>query len=632
MGVVNTTAKTHDWIVQLLSATLVIYFYVFMEWLFFVTKPSFMSARTFMQNLQVSLVAPLAYIIPVIALLLIFWMLSKASRKHLLKSGFLLAGWLLIALILASSLFLLIDNFTYTMFNVGVVSTEGGQVWIYGFLFLILIVLSYRFLITGRTKISEPGIYRKLVIVTPCMVLVSVFVSLFSLSQRGTADRGWSGDAASRAGLPNVILLSSDGLNAEHMSAYGYHRDTTPFIDELAEQALLCENCFTNAGVSGASIASTLTGKLPTQTRVIYPPYFLKGEDSYQHLPGILKRYGYRNIDISIRHHADAMDMNMLDSFDWANFREIRENAVSKYVSRFPGVGTSYLLKRMIERITERMSHAFGMSKMEHPLNEVVHVDKKFNKDGERVEFLVSTILTSPTPFFAHVHLLETHGPLFYPSKRIFSRGKRQGRRWMTDWYDDAILDFDGRVERIVQSLRERGILHSTVMVICSDHGQAFTVSNRLPLIFIFPRGDHRGRIRANTQNLDIAATILDYLDIEQPDWMGGVSLLSNDGKHDRFIFTVDPKHCTLQTSKSKLGPPFYSLVTIGAFFHHKYYELNVRENTLTVSEIQGHTSPCSEDECPDPEQVGRLLIEHLAENGYDTSSIRIPLTVDIVP
>ncbi len=32
--------------------------------------------------------------------------------------------------------------------------------------------------------------------------------------------------------LPNILMIASDGLNAEHMSAYGYHRDTTPFISE----------------------------------------------------------------------------------------------------------------------------------------------------------------------------------------------------------------------------------------------------------------------------------------------------------------------------------------------------------------------------------------------------------------
>lgn len=34
----------------------------------------------------------------------------------------------------------------------------------------------------------------------------------------------------------SVILISIDTLRADHLSAYGYHRDTSPTIDRLAEE------------------------------------------------------------------------------------------------------------------------------------------------------------------------------------------------------------------------------------------------------------------------------------------------------------------------------------------------------------------------------------------------------------
>ena len=67
---------------------------------------------------------------------------------------------------------------------------------------------------------------------------------------------------------PNIILLGSDGLNADNMSAYGYQRPTTPVINELAQSSLIAENNFTNASNSGGSVISIFTGKLPFTTSI----------------------------------------------------------------------------------------------------------------------------------------------------------------------------------------------------------------------------------------------------------------------------------------------------------------------------------------------------------------------------
>ena len=40
---------------------------------------------------------------------------------------------------------------------------------------------------------------------------------------------------------PSLILVSLDTLRADHVGAYGYPRDTTPFLDELAERGVLFE-------------------------------------------------------------------------------------------------------------------------------------------------------------------------------------------------------------------------------------------------------------------------------------------------------------------------------------------------------------------------------------------------------
>jgi arylsulfatase A-like enzyme len=546
----------------------------------------------------------------------------------------LVTGLLLPAIILAAAFFLLIDNFTYTVFRFGVRSFGGINRYVYAYLLLALIALSYRLLYQLKRFYLQPAPYRTVVLAAPGLLIVSVIFAFVTYSSSWHIPISIDRPILASKHRPNILIISADGLNAENMSVYGCHRDTTPYIRGRADLALVCENNFTNAGTSGASVASMFTGKLPTQTGLIYPPDILTGRDAYQHLPGVLRMYGYKNVDVSVRHHADPYDMNMRNSFDWANGREIRDNFASDRLSSLIGQGTSYFLRQMEDRIANRLFHAIGVREMGDPLEEVVKSRKQYRKDDRRINDLFSFIDGTSAPFFAHIHLLGTHGPEFHPKERVFSVGEKQEKGFMTDFYDDAILEFDSQVETIMRGLEKRMMHGNTVVVICTDHGQRWAVDVRLPLIFLFPGGKHSGRIRENVQNLDIGPTILDYLGMGRPEWMGGQSLISSKLDPLRLIFIVDRKRGLpeLRTKRKaiehKIGPPFYAMGIVGVIVCDKIFELNVDESTLTVSTIEGHTSPCGRDKIPSPEEIGRLIIGHLEENNYDTSVIETPLSV----
>ena len=76
----DTTAKpvsrksmADDWIVQIILTVFVIYLFVFMEWLFFVTKTSFMSALSFFHRMQVLWVTPIPIVAAGIIVLILCW-------------------------------------------------------------------------------------------------------------------------------------------------------------------------------------------------------------------------------------------------------------------------------------------------------------------------------------------------------------------------------------------------------------------------------------------------------------------------------------------------------------------------------------------------------------------------------
>ena len=59
----------------------------------------------------------------------------------------------------------------------------------------------------------------------------------------------------------NVVLITIGTLRADHLSCYGYHRNTSPHIDELAKKGILFEQAISHANWTLPSHASILTSK-----------------------------------------------------------------------------------------------------------------------------------------------------------------------------------------------------------------------------------------------------------------------------------------------------------------------------------------------------------------------------------
>ncbi len=59
---------------------------------------------------------------------------------------------------------------------------------------------------------------------------------------------------------PSFILVSLDATRADHLGAYGYQRDTTPFLDSLAQRGFLFEQAVAPSLNTLISHASLLTG------------------------------------------------------------------------------------------------------------------------------------------------------------------------------------------------------------------------------------------------------------------------------------------------------------------------------------------------------------------------------------
>ncbi len=506
------------------------------------------------------------------------------------------------------------DNFTYNILGIGIVDSHSVFRASYGLAFLLFINKTY-------CKIKFPENEKPL---SPKWKFSTVMaITLFAVGTISTiagivtkTSRLASQSSVLPKRTPNIILIGSDGVAADNLSVYGYDRDTTPFMNSIVDHALIAEANFPQTGSSLGSLISIFTSKLPTRTGVVNMPDALIGDDSNEHLPGLLKDIGYTNVDITFDLYSNVSLANVRNGFDRINGVDVNTNPLIIRLGKILPVNSEYNIELLIKRITDRLQHILFIRIMTNPFEEVTM--QPGHKDATaRIPELMSSVHNGAEPYFIHVHLLGTHGPTYRTSSTTFSQGRKQKKDFDIDFYDDAILDFDSYIQDLFTTLDESGKLNNTVVIIYSDHPRARAAYQHTPLIFWFPNGQDAGQITSNTQNMDIAPTILDYLGEPIPQWMEGVSLLKGNPSPERPIYSVlwkDPK-------KNKL--PNQTLLKFGdlrMIICNQFVEYSSEDMQWHIGEVMDKSSACDADLQLTIEEMKDILLKRLRHDGIDTS------------
>lgn len=625
-------STTYDWSGLLVVTFVVAQLYVLMEWVFLVTKPSFLDMFSLPDKLQILfLTGSLAASVSLLGLAVLFVVgrifTPMSPQKGLLwLAGFLPAG------ILAALVLLMVDNFTYTVFSFGIATTLGLGRILYLGLFLVLIVWSLWQVTGGAISIQrwlgQVTRHRAVSIVIGAWLVVGLAM-VFATNTKTNASLGFDANEEVPTSRPHIIWITGDGISATHLSLYGYERDTSPNLRALAESSLVADNVFTNAKNTLGSLTSMFTGKPAIETRVMYSPDILLGDDAYQHLPGILRSYGYYAIQYGYQFYVDAYVVNLMDGFDVSNGRSIPSNPIQVGLRKYLPEGVAYFVFESGNRIVDRLRHIAYIKEMQNP-RETLASSVPALSDDERLAAFFDDLDRYGQPMFIHLHYLGTHGALFELKEKVFSAGRASTDvGWDRDFFDDAILEFDMNVGRIVDALEKHGLLENTILIIGSDHAANFDQRQRIPLLIRFPGGGITGKIKTNVQNLDISPTILDYMGLPKPDWMCGESLLNGDlpdrniyGTGARTILGEEMMTGEWLINPQRLSPPFYQLGAVSLIDCQRWYELDLVNMSLKSGDATGHTAPCPESDLLTLEQAYELLLAFMRENNYDISSL----------
>ena len=223
----------------------------------------------------------------------------------------------------------------------------------------------------------------------------------------------------------NVLLVSLDGLRADHVGAYGYKRPTTPHIDALARQSVLFERAYTQAPSTRYSIPSLLTSKYSSQVprrsttsipRTILPEALMMAE--------VFKKAGYRT-GAALSYQVFDRSWQLDQGFDFY------DNTHAAYYLGKGGPGWD----------------------KEQPYR-LVDVARRF-LDQEQQK-----------PFLLWVHFFEPHPPYVYRTKpRDFGSD-------MVGQYDGELCFGDEKASALLEAIRRHPAAARTVVVFFADHGR----------------------------------------------------------------------------------------------------------------------------------------------------------------
>jgi arylsulfatase A-like enzyme/lysophospholipase L1-like esterase len=321
--------------------------------------------------------------------------------------------------------------------------------------------------------------------------------------------------ARQRVGQLNVLLISIDALRPDHMSCYGYERQTTPNIDNFAKEGVLFSQAIAQSTWTLPSLASIMSSTYPCTHRAIE---FEKPIDSSVFLLAeILKTERYHTGFFSNEGLFDMM-LGLQRGFD--EFCDIGGKKADGIIQR-------------------------SMKWLE------INQDK---------------------PFFLWLHIFDTHGPYRPPPpynkmylfnkpdigyklvpllkydqfslggipRYVVEKGIKDADYYIAQ-YDGEISFVDNNIGALLVGLKRLNLYRNTLIIITADHGENLGEHDRyfshydvpyealikVPLII---KGDiiipARKVIPTQVQSIDIMPTILDILRIERPEGIEGTSLL----------------------------------------------------------------------------------------------------------
>lgn len=340
--------------------------------------------------------------------------------------------------------------------------------------------------------------------------------------------------AAVRPG-PGLLLISIDTLRVDRLSLYGHDRATSPHIDAWAKTAAVFEQAVVAAPWTLPSHVSMLTGIDALRHGINHdvgqrrPELDSPGAPSPVLLAELLRRAGFATAA-----HTGGAYLHPRYGF---------QQGFDSYAS-WPDRGRSLQeLSTGVDRALEFMSR-----QSDRPFFFFLHTYDVHDPYAAREPFfsrlfpelgkVEGRIALESPPNTPETGFRQVNRFVHRKGNTKIELGKKD-RPLIDGFYDSNVAHADNEIGRLLTGLRDLGLDRRTLVILTSDHGEAlldgeaaghvelFDHTLLVPLILAFPdRLGAGSRFEQQVRSVDIVPTVLDWLNLELPADLDGVSLV----------------------------------------------------------------------------------------------------------
>lgn len=380
--------------------------------------------------------------------------------------------------------------------------------------------------------------------------IVALFALVFAI-QTADVDERCESPQGSFAGVradptkhqPNLVFIVLDTVRRDHMSLYGHVRETTPFLEELAKSSAVYRHAVSITSWTLPAHSSMFTGLYP-RSHGAHKAIVASQSDSVRKTPGLLQETETLAEILRDRgYQTTALSANLFVGPGYGldqGFEVFCEQNNRFYLASSPGVRLQYAISGLIRdwapaTLARFISMPLGDAEQIVD-NAIASID---SRDHERPFFLFLNFMDAHDPLFPPIEL-NNRFPGFDPTLYgvwydwlnyvLAQQGRTLNAReydHIRSQYDASLYYLDEQLKRLITELDARGISEDTMLVITSDHGEAFGEHDRLghdrelyaellevPLLIRYPGGDHAGVENGYFENRRIFQAVLEGLGV----------------------------------------------------------------------------------------------------------------------
>ena len=333
------------------------------------------------------------------------------------------------------------------------------------------------------------------------------------------------------ARFPNVVLVTLDTVRADHLSIYGYSRPTTPNLARFAREATLFTHAFSSGNMTLSTHASLFTGLEPRSHGAQLTPDFLFGRPLGPGIPTmaeVLASRGYDTIGVVANSGFLGHAFGLNRGFRYYDQR---------IAAPFLGQMSEYCIGRGVADAARRIFAPYARFVSGRSAEEINRdVDEGLRRGSGRFLLFVNYLdahwpYDSPRPFATtFVGADPNYNADEYLPHALASDASQDYCRGLMGRYDGAIQYVDDQVGKLLDTLRTRGLYDDALIIITSDHGEAFGERHqlshgmsvyenqiRIPLIVKVPHQSAPQVVSTPVSTLDVFEMILAACGVPRP-------------------------------------------------------------------------------------------------------------------